>query len=94
MMSYKTQKSSEPYQELEEVRPSELNQTQKQSSIPPSLRNDSLNESGVDRSLELTSVSVIPDGMLMTKILFKNNTKTVSKSVFVHSSLIMLLSVL
>lgn len=48
--------SSEPYQELDEIRGSELNNVSINSIVVP---NDQL---GLDRSLELTSVSVVPDG--------------------------------
>jgi hypothetical protein len=52
------QKSSEPYQELDEVRGAELNRV-----INTTVRNNMPSEIGLDRSLELTSVAVVPDGM-------------------------------
>ncbi|XP_011506445.1 PREDICTED: synaptic vesicle 2-related protein [Ceratosolen solmsi marchali] len=50
------QKSSEPYQELDEVRGAELNHE-----INTTVRNNMPSDLVLDRSLELTSVAVIPD---------------------------------
>lgn len=63
MANYKSEKVSEPYQELEEVRGSELNQTSSgQNSLNNVTTKNPSPDIGFDRSLELTSVSVIPDG--------------------------------
>lgn len=56
MTNLRTQKSSEPYQELDEVRGAELN------NVSSAVRNNQY-DLGLDRSLELTSVAVVPDGM-------------------------------
>ena len=61
--------SSEPYQELDEIRGSELN------SAMNSARNSISSDFGLDRSLELTSVSVVPDGL--SNLYFWINSKIV-----------------
>lgn len=58
-MSNPDRKSNEPYRELEESHGAELNVcAQSTSSCQTSLEN------GTERSMELSSVVVIPDGML------------------------------
>ena len=58
-MSNQPQKSNEPYRELEELRGSELNANPESTS-----RCDRNFGSSVERSMELSSVVVIPDGIL------------------------------
>lgn len=57
MTNLRTQKSSEPYQELDEVRGAELNNV-----VSSAVGNNVQYDLGLDRSLELTSVAVVPDG--------------------------------
>lgn len=57
MTNLRTSKSSEPYQELDEVRGAELNNSS-------AVGNNMQYDLGLDRSLELTSVAVVPDGMI------------------------------
>ena len=59
MAGSRGRKSQEPYQELDEVRGAELN-----SAIGEPVGNGPPTDIGLDRSLELTSVPVIPDGTL------------------------------
>ncbi|XP_058791612.1 synaptic vesicle 2-related protein isoform X2 [Phymastichus coffea] len=56
MASLRGHKSSEPYQELDEIRGAELNNV-----INSAVRNHMSSDFGLDRSLELTSVAVVPD---------------------------------
>lgn len=59
MTNIRGQKSSEPYLELDEVQGAELN-----NAINTAVRNNMPSDIGLDRSMELTSVAVVPDGKL------------------------------
>lgn len=72
MANYKSEKVREPYQELEEIKGSELNQIGQSSLKNVVIKNPSP-DIGFDRSLELTSVSVIPDGKYLIYLFKKNN---------------------
>lgn len=60
MDNFRARKASEPYQELEECRGADLNNATQQTSS--SVTTNNRYDYNVDRSLELASVSVIPDG--------------------------------